>query len=213
MPVGVEAYGAYALGAWLTPGTSERARRFARISAIGSLALGGLGQVAFHLLTAEHATRAPWPVTMLVSCLPVVALAFGAALAHLLREPGEGTLVTVTIPTDASTVEAVSDIVPSDVLDPVTDDVPETEPVTVSESEPESEPETVSARVRSSRAPRRAPASRSKSPERVFAADIERGELPSLRVVKTQLHVGTDRARVIRDQLAVMLRERVPEAA
>jgi hypothetical protein len=29
-PIGVEAYGAYALGAWLTPGTSERARRFAR---------------------------------------------------------------------------------------------------------------------------------------------------------------------------------------
>jgi integral membrane sensor domain MASE1 len=57
LPISVEAYGAYALGAWLTPGTSERARRFAKRSAIGSLALGMLGQVAYHLLAAGHAER------------------------------------------------------------------------------------------------------------------------------------------------------------
>ena len=84
LPVGVEAYGAYALGAWLTPGTPERARAFARRSAIGALALGMLGQVVYHLLAAAHATRAPWPVVVLVSCLPVVTLGFGAALTHLL---------------------------------------------------------------------------------------------------------------------------------
>jgi hypothetical protein len=94
LPIGVEAYGAYALGAWLTPGTTEAARRFARGSAIGALVLGMTGQVIYHLLAATHAIRAPWPVVMLVSCLPVVSLAFGAALAHLLRsgpdpdEPG-----------------------------------------------------------------------------------------------------------------------------
>ena len=86
LPVGVEAYGAYALGAWLTPGTPERARSFARRSAIGALALGMLGQVVYHLLAAAGATRAPWPVVVLVSCLPVVTLGFGAALTHLLRE-------------------------------------------------------------------------------------------------------------------------------
>ena len=85
LPVGVEAYGAYALGAWLTPGTPERARTFARRSALGALALGVLGQVIYHLLNAAHATRAPWPVVVLVSCLPVVTLGFGAALTHLLR--------------------------------------------------------------------------------------------------------------------------------
>jgi hypothetical protein len=58
LPIGVEAYGAYALGAWLTPGTPSK---------------------------AAHATRAPWPVVMLVSCIPVVTLGFGAALTHLLR--------------------------------------------------------------------------------------------------------------------------------
>jgi hypothetical protein len=86
LPVGVEAYGAYALGAWLTPGTPDRARAFARRSAVGALALGMLGQVVYHLLAAGGAARAPWPVVVLVSCLPVVTLGFGAALTHLLRE-------------------------------------------------------------------------------------------------------------------------------
>ena len=85
LPVGVEAYGVYALGAWLTPGTPDQARQLARNSAIGALLLGMAGQVIYHLLAAAHATRAPWPVVMLVSCIPVVTLGFGAALTHLLR--------------------------------------------------------------------------------------------------------------------------------
>ena len=85
LPVGVEAYGAYALGAWLAPGAAGAARRFARRSALGSLLLGMAGQVIYHLLAAAHAVRAPWPVVVLVSCLPVVTLGFGAGLTHLLR--------------------------------------------------------------------------------------------------------------------------------
>ena len=60
LPVGVEAYGAYALGAWLTPGTPERARTFARRSALGALALGMLGQV--DLPPAERRARRPGAV-------------------------------------------------------------------------------------------------------------------------------------------------------
>jgi DNA-binding transcriptional ArsR family regulator len=85
LPVGVEAYGAYALGAWLHPGSPGSARKFARRSAIGALALGMAGQVIYHLLAASRAIRAPWPVVVLVSCLPVITLGFGAALTHLLR--------------------------------------------------------------------------------------------------------------------------------
>jgi hypothetical protein len=87
LPVGVEAYAAYALHAWLTPKAvvSDRTRRFARWSAIGSLLLGMAGQVAYHLLTEAHVTRAPWQVTTLVSCMPVLVLGMGTALAHLLR--------------------------------------------------------------------------------------------------------------------------------
>lgn len=87
LPIGVEAYAAFALHVWLTSNTvvSHRTRRFARWSAIGALVLGMAGQVAYHLLTQAGVTRAPWEVTTLVSCLPVVVLGMGSSLAHLLR--------------------------------------------------------------------------------------------------------------------------------
>ena len=101
LPVGVEAYAAYALRAWLADGhsVSDRTRRFARWSAICSFALGMAGQVAYHLLAQAGTARAPWPVTMIVSCLPVLVLAMGTTLAHMLRAdagiaadaPGHGT--------------------------------------------------------------------------------------------------------------------------
>lgn len=86
LPIGVEAYAAYALRAWLTPGTPTRARRFAKWSTIGALILGALGQVAYHLLAAAGYAAAPAWVTTLVACLPVAVLGMGAALAHLLRQ-------------------------------------------------------------------------------------------------------------------------------
>ena len=86
LPVGVEAYAAYALRAWLSPSTalSPTTRRFARRSAISSLVLGMAGQVAYHLLTQAHSRHAPWGITT-VSCLPVLVLGMGAALAHMIR--------------------------------------------------------------------------------------------------------------------------------
>jgi hypothetical protein len=54
--------------------------------------------------------------------------------------------------------------------------------------------------------------SKSKSPERVFAAELAVGTLPSLRQIKARAKCGTDRARVVRDQLAQVLQE-APEAA
>ena len=85
--VGVEAYAAYALRAWLASedSISDRTRRFAKWSAICSFALGMAGQVAYHLLAQAGTARAPWPVTTIVSCLPVLVLAMGTALAHMLR--------------------------------------------------------------------------------------------------------------------------------
>jgi hypothetical protein len=93
LPVGVEAYAAYALRAWLSAstGVSARTRRFARWSAFGSLVLGMAGQIAYHLLAQDHAARAPWGITTAVSCLPVLILGMGAALAHLLRADAQGT--------------------------------------------------------------------------------------------------------------------------
>jgi hypothetical protein len=87
LPIGVEAYAAYALRAWLAsePWISPRTRRFAKWSAICSFLLGMGGQVAYHLLVQAGEPRAPWGITTIVSCLPVLVLAMGTALAHLLR--------------------------------------------------------------------------------------------------------------------------------
>jgi cytochrome bd-type quinol oxidase subunit 2 len=87
LPVGVETYAAFALRAWLSGVLPRRARRFAKWSAIGSLTLGALGQVAYHLLSAAGVTHAPWQITTVVACLPVAVLGMGAALAHLIHDP------------------------------------------------------------------------------------------------------------------------------
>jgi hypothetical protein len=87
LPVGVEAYAAYAIRIWLAGRDviSLRTRRFAQLSAFGALVLGILGQAAYHLLEEAHVTRAPWIVTVLVSSLPVLVLGFGTALAHMVH--------------------------------------------------------------------------------------------------------------------------------
>ena len=184
LPVGVEAYGAYALRAWLTPGSSELARRFARWSAIGSLALGMLGQVVYHLLSAAHASRAPWPVVVLVSCLPVITLGFGAALTHLLH----GT---------------AADDVPEPVSVPVLDDA-ETVTPTVPEAVPTPTPE-VAAETVARRARRRPGIAHARKAERKYAADLAEGRLPSLRAVMRDIGVGQDKAREVRAHLASLV--------
>jgi hypothetical protein len=47
--------------------------------------LGMAGQVAYHLMAQAGMARAPWLITTLVSCLPVLVLAMGTGLAHMLR--------------------------------------------------------------------------------------------------------------------------------
>jgi hypothetical protein len=84
LPLGVEAYGAFAMWVWLSSApTSALARTFAMWSALGALALGGAGQVAYHLMVAAGVTVAPWPITAFVACLPVVVLGCAGALVHL----------------------------------------------------------------------------------------------------------------------------------
>ena len=85
LPIGVETYAAYALWVWLSGRGAGQARRFAKRSAIASLAIGGLGQIAYHLMTAWQWTAAPWPITAVVACIPVAVLGMGAALAHLMH--------------------------------------------------------------------------------------------------------------------------------
>jgi hypothetical protein len=122
LPVGMEAYAAYALRAWLASEhpVSDRTRRFAKRSAICSFALGMAGQVAYHLLAQAGAARAPWPITTIVSCLPVLVLAMGTTLAHMLRAdadssadaPDNGTVRSATPLSPAWSAEDHSGPVP-----------------------------------------------------------------------------------------------------
>ncbi|WP_238815786.1 hypothetical protein [Nocardia brasiliensis] len=88
LPIGMETYASYALYVWLGNRIrSAGTRRYAKFSAFGSLALGAVGQVAYHLMQSAGVRTAPWAVTVLVACLPVAVLGMGAALAHMiLRE-------------------------------------------------------------------------------------------------------------------------------
>ncbi|GIE30195.1 hypothetical protein Ait01nite_032400 [Actinoplanes italicus] len=85
LPFGMETYAAYALHVWLSGRAHGKALRFARNSAVGSLLLGFSGQSLYHLMAAAGWTVAPWPITLLVSGIPVAVLGMGAALAHLVR--------------------------------------------------------------------------------------------------------------------------------
>ncbi|WP_406688588.1 ABC transporter permease [Saccharopolyspora sp. ID03-671] len=89
LPIGVETYAAYALRVWLSGQVPARARRFAKYSALGSLGLGALGQIAFHLMKAAGMTSAPWLITAAVACLPVAVLGMGAGLAHLIKDTND----------------------------------------------------------------------------------------------------------------------------
>jgi hypothetical protein len=91
LPLGVEAYVALAMGAWLSGvPMAAGARRFAMVSSLISLSLGMGAQVAYHLIVAGGAAHAaPWGVTVVVSCLPNLVMGMAAALIHLLRK-GKG---------------------------------------------------------------------------------------------------------------------------
>ena len=86
LPIGAEAYAAYALRVWLAKAGSKRAQGFAKWSAIASLILAACGQIAYHLMKADEMVKAPWQVTALVSVLPVAVLGMAATLAHLVSD-------------------------------------------------------------------------------------------------------------------------------
>jgi len=92
----------------------------------------------------------------------------------------------------------VPDGVPGTVADTVS--VPVSGSVTVDGVSPVPVPRVRT--VAAERSPGRARVNKARVPEKVFAAEIERGELPSLRQVMRRARCGADRARAIRDELS-----------
>jgi hypothetical protein len=84
LAIGVEAYGAYAIKAALSA-SRMRTRGFAAASGVLSLALGAYGQMQYHLLVQQGASKAPEGVTKFVSVLPIVVVGLAAVLYELKR--------------------------------------------------------------------------------------------------------------------------------
>ena len=190
----------------LTMLAEARAQRPAPGLARFGLVFGIAGTLAANVAYGVHfglvgAVISAWPAAAFVTATEIV-------LVGLRRAGG--------IPTRDATAETVAGTVSGDVHEDVPSvvpvDVPEVEPVAVTASTVPPAPVATARTVASSRARRHALGRASKAPERIFAAEIERGELPSLRTIKTRAKCGTDRARTIRDQLAAVLEE-APEAA
>jgi hypothetical protein len=73
LPLGIEAYGGYALRTQLSSAVlSDRTRSFACWSAIAGLVVGAGAQVASHLMRASNLSSAPPLVTVLVACFLVL---------------------------------------------------------------------------------------------------------------------------------------------
>lgn len=86
LPISLEAYAWFALRVLLASSYSTRTTRMAKKSAWFALGIGGAAQASYHLMEAASWSVAPWPVTMLVSVIPIVVLALAASLAHLVRQ-------------------------------------------------------------------------------------------------------------------------------
>lgn len=105
LPLGMEVYAAYAMGAWLTKKNIDpSARSFAKWSTFASLAIGMSGQIAYHLLAAAGIEKAPVPVVVGVACVSVVVLGMASMLAHRLHVPAE-----ISATTEASPVGLLDD--------------------------------------------------------------------------------------------------------
>jgi hypothetical protein len=214
LPVGVEAYGAYAPYAWLNLPAGHPARTFATRSAIGSLVLGMLGQVAYHVLAAAHATRAPWPVVVLVACLPVVTLGFGAALTHLLRSAPEHTAGPATadeMRAELAAALTAPGAVPASGTE--TEPVPEAYPAasgpTVAPAADASVDRLISW-LTSGGTPVPEPSAgldgHGRAARELFAAELAAGEVPSIRAIRSGLSVGQDRAQQVQAYLREIVR-------
>lgn len=208
LPVGVEAYAAYALSAALTSApVTGTTRRFAWVSSVCALVLGMGAQIAYHLLKNDGAAAAPWQITTFVSCLPVVVLGLSAVLAHMLHRDRTAFAAAARPVADPATVvlrpavyaqESAPDPVgdqdqeaayrPGELVEPLFPDVAvddEDQAVTVPAAGSGPDP----ARVRAAA---------------VFAEDIAKGDTPSIRAIKSVLRCGQAKAREVQTYLAVL---------
>lgn len=219
LPLGMEVYAAYALGAWLTRRRiNSRARTFAKWSSLFSLTLGWGGQVVYHLLASQGIEQAPWQVVVAVSGIPVLVLAFGAGLAHLLTVPHKRTrrpVVAVAtpleeVPVPVTTPVAATVPVVAEVPAPVTATVAPADPAPwggTPDPAPLPAPVVPAARVRevvTGRVPVVYPEGISERDRRILALTIERC---SQRAIVERMNVGKGTVGRVWDEHRTFLAE------
>jgi hypothetical protein len=178
----------------LTLLTEARAQRPAPRLARFGLVLGIAGTLAANVAYGVHFG----PVGALVNAWP--AAAFITSTEILIGQMRRARTTPASEMAGRTVADDAPGAVPAGVLPGVIADVPEGVFADTVPTAPVSTVETVAARA-PKRASGRASGRRVKEPERVFAAEIEAGQVPSLRAIKARMSCGTDRARVILAQL------------
>jgi Protein of unknown function (DUF2637) len=195
----------------LTLLTEARAHRDAPGLARFGLVLGIAGTLAANVAYGIHfgpvgALVNAWPAAAFITATEILLGQMRRAGTAPAWEPAFGTVADVPCSVPVAAPETAPGPVPAGVLD----GVPVAVPVAVLDGVPDTEPEPVAEPVAPGTvptAPGRATrtvssARKSRTPERVFAAEIEAGRLPSIRSIKDKMSCGTDRARVILTQLS-----------
>ncbi|HEX5292721.1 MAG TPA: DUF2637 domain-containing protein [Streptosporangiaceae bacterium] len=204
----------------LTLLTEARAHRDAPGLARLGLVLGIAGTLAANVAYGAHygivgAVVNAWPAVAFIMATEIAIGQMGRAGTAPTREPAGWTVADVAgadIPSRGDADRTVADV-PDSVPGPVLDGVPVVEPVAVLDGVPVPRAADVPVAVLEPVAPGRVPtapgratrtmaaARKSRTPEKVFAAELEAGQVPSLRAIKDKMSCGTDRARVILAQL------------
>lgn len=176
LPLIIDVLAAVSTRAWLSSSAPATAKAFARRTALFSILLSMLGNVAFHLLSVGW-LRPTVVLVIAVAMVPPVGLAATAHLVAVLRaEPAEQT--------DASMPEVPERVIPS-ILGPADEVPPVLEP---SEARP----------ARNGADDLLFPEAR-RLHERVLA---EHGRAAGIARLASELHVGRARAARLRDALA-----------
>jgi hypothetical protein len=116
LPLSVEFYSAYALRVLLASSDLlATTHRFARRSFIASLVVGGGAQIASHVLGATHVTSAPWPVTTLVACVPLLVVGLATGLATLVKRDATAERRRVMIESMTKVQDDTGELAPSPV--------------------------------------------------------------------------------------------------
>ena len=86
LPITIDAYAMTATRVWLSPANlTDKARRFARRSAIGTIIASVVGNALFHAATA-HVLPITWPMVIGISAVPPITLSLITHLYHVSKD-------------------------------------------------------------------------------------------------------------------------------